>query len=76
MLMALILIGVAGVTVADDSATDLKPATSFGYLDVNKDLRVSPAEAKVDWAVAKRFEQADIDHNGYLDKDEFQALVR
>jgi hypothetical protein len=75
MLMAIVLIGVCGVTLADSSATEMKPATSFGYLDANKDRRVSPVEAKADWAVAQRFEQADLDHNGYLDKDEFQALI-
>jgi EF hand domain-containing protein len=75
MLMVIVLIGVFGVTLADSSATEMKPATSFGYLDVDKDQRVSPVEAKADWAVAQRFEQADLDHNGYLDKEEFQALI-
>ena len=75
ILLAVILIGVAGVTLADSPGTAMKPVTSFGYLDTDKDLRVSPGEAKADWAVAQRFDQADRDHDGYLDKDEFQALV-
>ena len=71
---AAIMLGIAGVALGNSPATDMKPATSFGYLDTDKDLRVSPGEAKVDWAVAQLFEQADLDHDGYLDKDEFQAL--
>ena len=46
ILMAVILIGVAGVTLADSPGTAMKPVTSFGYLDTDKDLRVSPGEAK------------------------------
>jgi EF hand len=75
MLMFVILIGVAGAALADNPGTAMKPVTSFGYLDTDKDLRVSPGEAKADWAVAQRFDQVDLDHDGYLDKDEFQALV-
>lgn len=76
VLMAIILIGVGSVTLAASPDTAMKPVTSFGYLDTDKDLRVSASEAKADWAVAQRFDQADRDHDGYLDKDEFQALVR
>ena len=76
MLMAVILIGVASATLAASPDTAMKPVTSFGYLDTDKDLRVSAGEAKADWAVAQRFDQADRDHDGYLDKDEFQALIR
>jgi EF hand len=74
MLMTVLLAAVAVVTFADSPATEMKPATSFGFLDTNKDLRVSPGEAKADWAVAHRFEQADLNHDGYLDKDEFATL--
>jgi hypothetical protein len=57
-------------------AMKMKPATSFGYLDTDKDARVSPAEAKADWAVAQGFVAADINKDGYLDKMEFAALSR
>jgi hypothetical protein len=54
----------------------LKPAASFGYLDIDKDERVSLAEAKADWAVMQRFQEADVDHDGFLDEREFEALTR
>jgi hypothetical protein len=53
-----------------------KPAASFGYLDTDKDARLSRQEAKVDWAVAQRFAAADRNHDGYLDEEEFKQLSR
>jgi hypothetical protein len=60
----------AGPTIA------MKPVTSFGYLDIDKDARVSPAEAKADWAVAQGFSTADSNKDGYLDQAEFATLSR
>jgi EF hand len=59
-----------------ESTIAMKPVTSFGYLDVDKDARVSPAEAKADWAVVQGFDAADTNKDGYLDKTEFAALNR
>jgi hypothetical protein len=64
------VVAMAGSVVA------MKPATSFGYLDTDKDARVSPAEAKADWVVAQGFDAADTNKDGYLDKGEFAALGR
>jgi hypothetical protein len=57
-------------------SNQVKPVTSFGYLDIDKDERLSQQEAKVDWAVAQRFEGADLNRDGYLDADEFKRLSR
>ncbi|HZF26682.1 MAG TPA: hypothetical protein VEZ88_10520 [Steroidobacteraceae bacterium] len=77
MLTMVVLMTVASVTLADTSAgSGVKPVTSFGYLDINKDARISVGEAKVDWAVAQQFAQADSNRDGFLDRDEFQTLVR
>lgn len=54
----------------------MKPVTSFGYLDIDKDARVSPAEAKADWAVTTAFDAADTNKDGFLDKSEFATLSR
>lgn len=54
----------------------LKPVTSFGYLDINKDARLSRDEAKADWAVKQSFSQVDANSDGYLDKEEFEHLSR
>lgn len=64
------LVFAGGATVA------MKPVTSFGYLDTDKDARVSPNEAKADWVVKQEFERADADKNGFLDKEEFATLSR
>jgi hypothetical protein len=66
----------SGAALADTANTQAKAATTFGYLDIDKDARISPQEAKADWAVAQRFAQADADHDGYLDADEFRTLTR
>ncbi len=63
-----------GALVLGDATVTMKPVTSFGYLDTDKDARVSPAEAKADWAVAQGFESADADKDGYLSKEEFATL--
>lgn len=66
----------AGGKPAAGKAQGSKPVTSFDYLDTNKDGRISPEEAKADWAVAQNFASADADRNGYLDKAEFKVLSR
>lgn len=66
----------SGASLAGDLKVVMRPVTSFGYLDTDKDSRITPDEAKADWAVVKGFEQADADHDGYLSKEEFATLVR
>lgn len=66
----------SGASLAGDVKVVMRPVTSFGYLDTDKDSRIAPEEAKADWAVTKRFEQADVDHDGYLSKEEFAALTK
>ncbi len=53
-----------------------KPATTFGYLDIDKDQRLSLQEARADWAVAAGFAAADRNHDGYLDAEEFKLVGR
>ncbi len=65
-----------GTAAAGDLKVAMRPVTSFGYLDTDKDARIAPAEAKADWAVAQAFERADANHDGYLDRDEFAALSK
>jgi hypothetical protein len=77
ILMLVAAMSCSALVLADSAvAMKMKPATSFGYLDTDKDARVSPAEAKADWAVAQGFVAADINKDGYLDKMEFAALSR
>ena len=66
----------AVVSLAEPTIAMVKPVTSFGYLDIDKDARVSPAEAKADWAVAQGFAAADSNKDGFLDKSEFAVLNR
>jgi hypothetical protein len=54
----------------------MRPVTSFGYLDADKDARLSPDEAKADWAVQQGFERADANADGYLDRQEFTTLQK
>ncbi len=65
-----------GVAAAGDVKVAMRPVTSFGYLDTDKDARIAPAEAKADWAVAQGFERADANRDGYLDRDEFATLSK
>ena len=53
-----------------------RPVTSFGYLDTDKDSRLTPSEAKADWAVAHGFQRADANQDGVLDRDEFATLQK
>jgi EF hand len=76
MVFALFFIFASTAVCAATLERPLKPATSFGYLDVDKDARISPGEAKADWAVVQRFQEADADHNGFLDASEFESLTR
>jgi EF hand len=67
---------VIGVATAADIKVAMRPVTSFGYLDTDKDARITPSEAKADWAVAQGFERADANRDGALDKDEFATLSK
>jgi hypothetical protein len=51
-----------------------RPVTSFGYLDADKDARLSREEAKADWAVAQGFDRADANGDDQLDLAEFVSL--
>lgn len=62
-----------GVVSAQDDIV-LKPAASFGYLDTDKDARLSRQEARADWAVSQRFAAADANRDGFLDEREFKQL--
>lgn len=73
-LMALSMGALAQVQTSGDAGAKPKPVTTFGYLDTNKDLRISREEAKADWAVKQRFAEADLDHDGYLSEQEFKRL--
>jgi hypothetical protein len=74
VIVALIL--ASGASLAGDLKVVMRPVTSFGYLDTDKDSRITPKEAEADWAVVKSFGQADTNHDGYLDKEEFAALSK
>jgi hypothetical protein len=76
MLALIVLMSGAAQSLAEPTIAMAKPVTSFGYLDIDKDARVSPAEAKADWAVARGFDAADINKDGFLDRSEFAALNR
>lgn len=65
-----------GASLAGDMKVVMRPVTSFGYLDTDKDSRITPKEAEADWAVVKSFEQADTNHDGYLSKEEFDTLSK
>lgn len=52
----------------------VRPVTTFGYLDVDKDARLTRDEAKADWAVMQGFERADANRDGLLDPQEFSTL--
>lgn len=54
----------------------MRPVTSFGYLDTDKDARITYEEAKADWAVAQGFERADANRDGALDREEFAILQK
>ena len=80
-LIACLLAVVGVVCAADlqatgDARAKPKPVTSFGYLDANKDARISKEEAKADWAVNQRFAEADRNRDGYLDASEFKRLTQ
>jgi hypothetical protein len=75
-LTVMALMSCSALVFADGATVAMKPVTSFGYLDTDKDARVSPNEAKADWVVIQGFERADVDKNGFLDKEEFATLSR
>ena len=66
----LILMFLAGAALAQ--AESDKP--NFIQLDADGDGRLSKTEAKADTRVAKRFDEADTDRDGYLTLQEFSAI--
>jgi len=75
-LTVIALMSWSSLVLAGDAAVAMKPVTSFGYLDTDKDARISPHEAKVDYVVREEFERADVDKDGFLSKEEFATLSR
>jgi hypothetical protein len=75
-LVTFALVPMALSSAPGDVKVVMRPVTSFGYLDTNKDSVITPQEAKADWAVAQGFERADANHDGLLDKDEFETLQK
>jgi hypothetical protein len=53
----------------------LRPVTTFGYLDADRDGRISRQEARADWAVHQRFAEADRNRDSYIDEEEFKRLI-
>jgi hypothetical protein len=49
---------------------------AFARLDADQDGRISALEATNDPLVAAAFTDADLDHDGYLSKEEFANLMR
>ncbi len=49
---------------------------AFAKLDADQDGRISALEAANDPMVAAGFTDADLDHDGYLSKEEFANLMR
>jgi len=82
MIKALLVTLTAAIATTPALASDVKvamvarPVTSFGYLDTDKDARLTPGEAKADWAVAQGFQRADANQDGVLDRDEFATLQK
>ncbi len=76
ILVMLTVAFVGAPAMAGDVKVAMRPVTSFGYLDTDKDSRLTPAEAKADWAVAQGFERADANQDGFLDKEEFATLSK
>lgn len=70
---------IAGLTLASGIALagdDMKDA-EFDNLDANGDGVISQAEIAQetgDMAIREHFAKADVDQNGYLDKQEFDGL--
>lgn len=74
--IALLLSGTVGAADAANVRLAKRPVTSFGYLDTDKDARITREEAKADWAVAQEFDAADANHDGMLDREEFDVLLQ
>lgn len=55
------------------SASDLERA--FGFMDGNGDGQVSRQEASGFRGVAKNFDRADTNHDGFLSREEFDAAM-
>lgn len=49
---------------------------NFIQLDTDSDGRISKDEAKADPRIAKRFQEADANGDGYLTLDEFSTVWR
>ena len=55
------------------SADDLKQA--FNFMDANRDGKISREEAAGFRGVARHFDQADADKDGFLSRSEFDAAM-
>ena len=63
----------AEVSAPRYSARDLERA--FGFMDGNRDGQVSRQEASGFRGVAKNFDRADTNHDGFLSREEFDAAM-
>lgn len=68
----LILMLAAGTALAQSDTEQ----PNFIQLDTDSDGRISKEEAKADSRVAKRFQEADANGDGYLTLDEFSDIWR
>ena len=88
-LSAAVLMGLAAYVIAQTAAAQEDPGervmrmrlsrmdtsiTAFRKLDQDGDGRISALEAAENPKVAAAFTMADRDHDGYLSKEEFQAI--
>ncbi|MCY7370705.1 MAG: hypothetical protein LH479_07510 [Polaromonas sp.] len=51
-------------------------AAAFGFLDRDKDGRISRDEAAGIRGVARNFDRADLNHDGSLSRDEFEHAMK
>ena len=61
------------VSASKYATKDLERA--FGYIDANKDNKISREEAAGFRGVAKHFDQADVNKDGVLSREEFENAM-
>jgi hypothetical protein len=76
---AFVLVGGAGLAVADPPAPDPTADAVVGKImkrfDADKDGRISRGEAVGREALSKNFDRIDADHDGFLSHDELLLMV-
>jgi len=66
---------VAAAPAAEPKYTLAQIAQAFGFIDGNKDGRISREEAAGFRGVARHFDEADINKDGTLSKEEFESAL-